>query len=227
MRASRGRLFFGIIVIAAGIIGLLKVLGMLPVSITFGNLIPIFIILLGLDILLSSRSKFVGLLFVAFGTLYLLNNINYLTIDIRQSIFWVFVIIFGLMLIFGSFTRRAHIFNNSTVTAENFPDYVSIFGGQEVVNNSQNFKGGKITAIFGGVTLDLRNAEIDGEEAYIDAVTMFGGAEIFVPERWQVITKGVPIFGGFSNKKVNQNNGPDAKKLIVNGTAIFGGVDIK
>ena len=76
----------------------------------------------------------------------------------------------------------------------------------------------------GGCELDMRDASIKGE-AVINVFAVFGGISIKVPRDWTVILHGTPIMGGFDEKT---NAPPDnTKRLIVNGYAIMGGVEVR
>ena len=46
----------------------------------------------------------------------------------------------------------------------------------------------------------MRDSIILKDGAKIDVTTVFGGMNIIVPTEWRVVIKGVPIFGGCSNK---------------------------
>lgn len=79
--------------------------------------------------------------------------------------------------------------------------------------------------MFGGVTIDLRDARLDPEGARIDATAVFGGVEILVPKGWRVTTSGTPIMGGIDNRTAGQTaEGPE---LRIDALTIFGGTDIK
>ena len=72
---------------------------------------------------------------------------------------------------------------------------------------------------------DLRNAIIDSD-VVINASSTFGGIEIYVPSNVKIKIKSMPIFGGVENKaktKVDENS----YTIYINGTAVFGGVEIK
>ena len=60
-------------------------------------------------------------------------------------------------------------------------------------------------ALFGGVELDMRHAKISTEGCKIHATALFGGVEIIVPDDWNVIITGTPIFGGIENKSRRSN----------------------
>ena len=59
-----------------------------------------------------------------------------------------------------------------------------------------NFIGGSAFSMFGGVDVDLRGANIAPmQEVKIDLFTAFGGVTLYVPQGWNVITSGLPLFG--------------------------------
>ena len=107
---------------------------------------------------------------------------------------------------------------------------VAIFGACERRFTGQHFQTGKATSIFGGLELDFRDADID-DEAVLEVSCVFGGVELRVPETWYVNSRSLPVFGGFEDKtrqtRVEQAPGAKRKTLIITGTVVFGGVEIK
>lgn len=104
----------------------------------------------------------------------------------------------------------------------------SAFGGHDARNASPAFRHAEVTAIFGGSSLDLRDATIAPEGARIEATALFGGAEVVVPEGWALEVASTPIFGGVDNRTVNPGKAADGQPTLhVNATAVFGGVGIK
>jgi predicted membrane protein len=101
----------------------------------------------------------------------------------------------------------------------------AVLGGVQQSNNSQDFRGGESSAIMGGCEIDLRQASIQEEEAVINTFAMWGGIKIKVPPTWNVIVQGVPFLGGFDDKSVKPAD-RSAKRLVVKGTAIMGGVEV-
>jgi predicted membrane protein len=92
---------------------------------------------------------------------------------------------------------------------------------------SKDFKGGKVNAVFGGVDVNLTQADFSGT-IVIEADCVFGGVEIVVPSNWNVKVDMNTIFGGVEdNRPVEMmSNNPD-KILIIKGSCVFGGVEIK
>jgi predicted membrane protein len=111
----------------------------------------------------------------------------------------------------------------------NFFDDFVIFGGREIVVNSQSLIGGKVTSIFGGSEYDLRNVTLSENGAVIDCVSIFGGAGFKIPPDWTVKNEVTTIFGAFTDKRGSIL--PDfqnlEKTLILRGFTAFGGIEIK
>jgi len=110
---------------------------------------------------------------------------------------------------------------------EDFVDTTSVFGGAKKNIISKNFKGGDVVNIFGGTELDLSRADFNGK-AEIELTTIFGGTKMIVPPNWTIKSEVVTVFGGLEDKRSLQtlSENPD-KILLLRGTVIFGGIDIK
>jgi len=110
---------------------------------------------------------------------------------------------------------------------EDFVDSTSIFGGAKKNIISKTFKGGDIVNIFGGTELDLTQADFTGT-AIIELTTVFGGTKLIIPSNWSIKSDAVIIFGGIEDKRKMQTLSENAEKtLVLKGTVIFGGIDIK
>lgn len=103
--------------------------------------------------------------------------------------------------------------------------YSAIFAGQDVKFDREKFIGADLTAVFGGVKCDLRNAIIESD-VVINTSSTFGGIEICVPANVKVKIKSVPIFGGVDNK-ANTQADENSHTIYINSTTVFGGVEIK
>ena len=111
--------------------------------------------------------------------------------------------------------------------ADDNVDVFAILGGFERRITTPAFRGGEVTAIMGGCSLDLRNSSIDPVtgEAVINVFAVWGGVTLKVPPDWTVVLHGTPIMGGFEEKTVPPPDG--SKRLIVRGYAIMGGVEVR
>jgi hypothetical protein len=82
-------------------------------------------------------------------------------------------------------------------------------------------------AVMGGIELDLRQAEIVGDELEILAVAVMGGIEIIVPEGISVDVSSLPLMGGIETKLPDVPPLPGAPVLRVRAIAFMGGIEIK
>jgi predicted membrane protein len=172
-----------------------------------------------------------GILLITGGVFLQLNELG--IGHFRWNDIWpVLLIAAGLMLMWGAFEARRRpalpLGGGDPRTTLNEAD---IFGGVERRVTSQDFQGGQISAVFGGVEIDLTDANMQADEATLEVNAIFGGVEIRVPETWQVAFRGTPIFGGIADKtRVGRTvdlSDPRRKVLILTGAVIFGGVEIK
>jgi|GEM_PF-505957 len=105
------------------------------------------------------------------------------------------------------------------------PSYTAIFSGQEIRNSADNLDGSTLFALFGGLTVDFRDARID-HDIIVDASAVFGGIDIRFPSNVRVVTRATPLFGGVENK-AKEPLDHSVPTVTVRCLAAFGGVDIK
>ncbi len=107
-----------------------------------------------------------------------------------------------------------------------FLDSTSVFGGAKKTVISKNFKGGDITCFMGGAEIDFTQADIQGT-VRLDITAVFGGAKIIVPSNWDIKVEITAAFGGVEDKRQLQGVAVDfSKTLVLDGTAVFGGIEI-
>jgi predicted membrane protein len=111
-------------------------------------------------------------------------------------------------------------------TSEDFLDSTAIFGGSHKRVVSKNFKGGDVTSIMGGTEIDLTQADISGT-VRLDVTQIMGGTKIIVPAHWEVRSQVTAIFAGFEDKRQQPAVLNPDKVLILEGTSIFGGIELR
>lgn len=210
------RIWVGLVLLVLGILGVLDATGVLDAGSAVSRWWPVGIIGLGVAAMISQRAVSLGAAAVAvFGGILLIDQQNWMRSDLVGP---AILILIGLVVL-GGLSKRWH--GDHLGSSEP----IAIFGGVEVKDRSEHLTRADVSAVFGGATLDLRDAHIDNE-ATVNAMALFGGAEVLVPKGWRVSMRGLPIFGAFEDKTGNGSLGPDAPVLKVNATAVFGGVDV-
>lgn len=113
-----------------------------------------------------------------------------------------------------------------SVTADTQISEFAFWSGKVRKNASPGFRRADLTAVMGGVELDLRGASTpSGQDAIIDVFVWWGGVEITVPPDWAVSNQIVAIMGGADDS--SSGTQASTNRLIVRGFCIMGGVEIK
>jgi len=200
---------------------------------------PVILIAAGIVKLVDSNftgGRVAGGVLLGLGAIFLAQSLGFLQVRMRDM--WPLILIgLGLLLLFqraqwylrlpnGPVRISPTFFSNSANTADTVK-IDAIFSGGKRVMKTQNFQGGEIVTVFGGIELDLRQAGMIGESAVLEVNAIFGGVEIRIPQSWSAVVEGVGIFGGFGDNTLQPDAIPGVKRLIVRGAAIFGGVDVK
>ncbi len=216
-----------IIIIVIGALFLLQSFDLLNFGHAIASWWPLILIIVGF-IKLKGSDKTAGAIIFLLGLIFLSGTLDIIN---WSSIFrfWPLILIFvGLSMLYKHRQGDTKQFFNQTATTDD--DQVvanAIFGHVDQVVNTQNFRGGDLMGLFGGVTLNLRNAKISPEGCVLNCTSLFGGIEILVPENVNVRVSGTPIFGGIDNRiPAAAESKTPAPEIVVRCTVAFGGVDI-
>jgi predicted membrane protein len=190
---------------------------------------PFFISIIGVFILLNTNKKIFGGILTGIGLFFLLERIVPGLHYHGGIIIPVILISLGAYIILNQRRKGIEDSDKSGFLKKDLIDDVSIFGGGTKIISSDNFRGGNVTAIFGGSEINLTGCKLAEGDQYIDALMIFGGTTIIVPRDWNVIVNVTSILGGFSDKSVRDPNViPDqSRTLHVKGLAMFGGGELK
>lgn len=181
---------------------------------------------------------------IIIGGIFLINEYM-MDGSLRKHIWPLLLIIIGLVFIIrpkrgkacrSNFEKKSPNLSDETAVpvigeathfADDIIDSTSIFSGAKKVILSKNFKGGDIVNVFGGSELDFMQADINGT-AVLEVTAIFGGATLIVPSNWAIKSEAITIFGGISDKRrFAALSEPANKTLVLKGTMIFGGMEIK
>lgn len=210
----------GILFIIVGVIVGFNSFGITNIDVFFDGWWTLFIIIPAINGIISDDEKLGSIIWLIVGIILLLGCQDMISFDIIWKLMLPLILVFiGLSIMFGSKDKKLDTKNNKN------REFCACFGGQTVKFDDQDFKGAEVNGIFGGITLDLRNAKIK-DESVIEAAAVFGGVTILIPEDLKVEIKSTSVFGGVIDKTKSKEKN-DKITLYVNGSAIFGGVEIK
>ena len=223
-----GNTLWGIVLVVIGLILTLNALEITNINIFFDGWWTLIIIIPSAIELIASKEKFWSAIWLIIGILLLLACRDILDFDIIWKLtIPVILILIGINLIFKDEIDKKLTKKNKELKEKGIDlvEYCATFGDVKEDFNNQEFNGASLTAVFGGVDLDLRKSIINGDKL-IKASAIFGGIEIFVPENVNVKVKSTPIFGATSNK-IDRKYDEKLPTIYVNSFCMFGGVDIK
>lgn len=240
---NRGKVAGGLIIVAIGVLMLLRELGYdLP-----HWLISWKTLLIAIGLYIGIKHKFRNpgwMLLVAIGGIFLIGDLypEYF----NKSLIWpVVVILAGLFILFKphrrcrqcrQWKRGEHDWkqkweweNQSGQIDEDMIETVSIFAGVKKHILSKNFKGGEVVCVFGGAEVNLMQADFTGK-AVMELTQVFGGTKLIVPAHWEIQHHDlVAVMGGIEDKRPLHTDPVQSadKVLVLRGTCLFGGIEIK
>jgi hypothetical protein len=206
---------------------------------------PVILIVGGIFKLVDSatdQGRIGGGISLVIGAIFLADNLGLLPVRVWDL--WPLLLIgLGVLLLVNRFPAAGGVpdpprrslgagakaeYRRGGYSSSTMHDF-ALFGGGKRKITSDCFESAHFDAVFGGFEIDLRNALIAGDSAVVEVNAVFGGAEIRIPESWSAAVRGVGIFGGYSDSTTQPNPSvfPNPKILVVKGTAIFGGVNVK
>lgn len=220
-----GRLLLGLVVVAFGVLFLLDAAGVLNADKAVDHWWPLIIVAAGALTLAERPPSLVrGTILSVGGLVLLLFTTNLLEEDAWKYVWPALLVVAGFLII-ARWHGRTIL---SGAATEDVVRSTAFFGGPKLASTSRNFRGAWLTAVFGGITLDLRDAKLSPDGASINATVACGGIDILVPKGWHISVRSTPILGGLDDKTDHSEPlPPDAPTLHVDALAVLGGVDIK
>jgi predicted membrane protein len=219
-----GRMIFGLIVLTLGVLWTLDNLGLVD-SGAILRWWPALLVVWGVMQMTGfcCRQQMVsGAVFSIAGLVLLGTEAHLLRVHFWQL--WpVVMIVLGASLITRSFRGPA-----AAAPADRLSQVSTfvIMGGLHVKNESQEFRGGDVSAVMGGVEVDLRGAKTVEPQVVLDVFAWWGGIDLFVPRDWRVVSEVIPMMAGFEDHSVKPE-GEARTTLVIRGMAVMGGIEVK
>jgi|SRR5699024_10466564 len=216
-----GRSLIGFLLLLFGIGFLLQQADVVDFDKLLSHWWPLILIIIGFVQLAYRRHSSVvsGMLFIVIGGLLLIGQ--FVDYNMWDYIWPLILVIVGASFLLSRSRNGQH---------KNDQDHIKVFtlfSGANIRNQSTAFKGGTVTAVFGGSEIDLRNAVI-ADDAVIDITALFGGVTLHVPYNTKVEISGVPIFGGWQDRTLNKSVEAESEShLKLHCHPFMGGIEVK
>jgi predicted membrane protein len=170
-------------------------------------------------VLMNNPKQYVWPLFlVAAGVAIQLNNLKVTTINIGDVIFPAIVITFGVSMLVNGRPNR-------NVSADSSEEVSAFLSGTSTKNSAKDYTGARMTAVMGGIEMDLSHAEIKNE-AVLNVFVVMGGIELRVPENVIVKNRASVVLGGIEDK-TRPTDSKHNPVLFIDGSILMGGVEVK
>lgn len=241
---NNSNIFTGLIIIIIGIGVLFRI------APPFKELIPYWVtswpmLLIVIGLLVGVKDNFrnnAWIVLILIGGAFLIFRNGFLPKDLRVYVLPIGIILFGLYVMLNrsgfrskkkvNFQTQFGIEHNTTKYNSSFveEDYLSIksfMSGSERVVISKKFKGGNASSVFSGVVIDCSQADIE-DIAELNVSVLFSGLELRIPSNWEVKNQASVIAGAIEDKRnFYAHNTENNKTLIIKGSVMFGGIEIK
>lgn len=224
-----GNIVSGIVLVGIGLIVGLNVLEVTNINIFFKGWWTLLIIIPCFIGIFKDKEKIGSIVGILIGFLLLLSCQN--IIDFTKAwrlILPVLLIVIGLFIIFkdkfnSKIDKEIEKINKNN---KNSNGCRAIFSEQNIIFDDEKFNGINLTAIFCSIKCDLRKSKID-KDVVINANSIFGGIDIYVPENIKVNIKSSAILGEVDENRKNKISNDKSLTIYVNDNCVLGEIDIK
>jgi predicted membrane protein len=231
------RLVIGLIIVAIGAIMLAGNLGWFDARSLLRTLWPLALVAAGVSMLRNpekGRNQPWAWVLITVGIWLFLDKVGWVSFNIWQLIMPTILVVVGGTLVWRA-VQEEKAENDQpaqrklALPGEEQSEFVRSFAFMSYCDLHPvlyPFRGGDISAVMGGVKLDLRDTRMHGDLATLDVFAFWGGIEILVPPDWIVSSKVTPIIGGFVDSRRPSTVVP-TKTLIIRGFNLMSGVEVK
>jgi len=242
---------FGIVLVVLGVVFLLDNLGLVESRVFFRNIWPVLIIAFGLSKLVFGRGheRILGIGATVFGASWLADRLFDWDINVVGTLWPLILIGVGIGLLFkrgrGAWMQPplpngpdvppipgAPFSGTASPPASAGTDVsasireVAIMAGIQRRNVSQSFRGGSVTAVMGGVELDLRDCRIAGDAAYVTVQVALGQIELRLPRDWAIDSRVGAVLSNIEDRSDPPLSGTP-KRLVLEGSVFLGQIEIR
>jgi predicted membrane protein len=224
------RLVVGVIIVACGAALLLDNLGVFDARRVLRVMWPLALVAIGVVMVRSpdhKRSRNWGWVLITVGAWIFLGKIGWIGLSLWELLVPGLLLFVGGTLVWRAIAGPPKM--EHAATPDDHAEYVRSFAlmsSCELRPVSRPFRGADLTAVMGGIKLDLIDTRMEGDTVAVDVFAFWGGIEIYVPPDWTVSSKVTTLMGGFIDKRRPTSVIP-TKTLIVRGSIVMSGIEVK
>lgn len=104
--------------------------------------------------------------------------------------------------------------------------FLVVQGGAELEPGGDEIGDAVVSVMMGGLTLDLRDAQLTRRPATLEILTVMGGVELVVPAEWRVRVDVDTMMGGVTDRRTPRPQPERPPDLILSGRVVMGGLEI-
>jgi predicted membrane protein len=238
---KRSKIFGGLLVVGAGVLFLLREMGLWLPSWLFTWQMLLIAIGFYTGVKHSFR-KLSWLVLVIIGVAFMIQDF-YPELTLSKFIWPVVIILVGVGIILKPTRKKEdkwkrwkekcrrdwkynEYYSTDGTGVQDRLEINAVFGSVKRHIDSKQFRGGEISAVFGGAEVDLTKADFSGV-IHLEVNAVFGGTRLIIPANWTIKSELNAVAGSVEDKRpVQPGNQDESKKVILEGNAVFGGIEI-
>lgn len=227
MKNNISKKIIGVLLVVFGVMMALSYLDIVDFSAAFRGWWTMFIIIPCLVSLIFDGFNFVNIIGLGVGCILFLSAQKIIPYGVGGKLILPFVIVVvGTEMIFAREKKKEEYGDEVKSDGKSSQTNMhAIFSTNTPCFDGQGFDGCNCCAVFGGMELRLKNADITSN-CVINTCSVFGGTDVFLPSNVKVVVNSTNILGGANNKFVSSTD-ENAPVVFIKNTCVFGGLNIK
>lgn len=228
---KKDSIFWGLILILAGVFLVISKLGYFPDINVFSLLLTVFLVVVIVKSLI--KVNFAGVLLpIAFICIIYDKQLGITEITPWTVLIAALLGSIGLSMIFNKkikwvnnkYNSEDYKFKKIDVEDESYVKFKNSFGASTKYINTDKFKEADFNCSFGAMKVYFDNAIMSNGNAILRINASFSGIELFIPRTWKIDDKTNVFLGAVSEK--NKNDQTTTNNLTLVGEISFSGVEI-
>ena len=222
-----GRLLVGVVLLSLGLLWTADNLGLTDASEVL-RWWPLLLVVFGVARIMGwggERRIPLGGFCVLAGSLLLGHELGWTHVGL--GLLWPLAMVaLGIQILLRGARASGTPGGDGTADGSDYVHSFALMGGASTRSTSQALRGAELSAVMGGVELDLRGARPADGRVVVDVFAFMGGIEIAVPPNWHVEFNATPVMGGLEDVRGLSATDEITGTLVVRGMVMMGGIQV-